>query len=117
MVVQSRAIELGLCRGDGYAWGKWDSGSTASLYREDPAAFGRPSDYEIADSLENLQRCLPTLDEMIKDGLVTLEKVRVIQYKARGIAYEVWTGNQLLILVGLPTILIRFLTNSGVSAS
>ena len=37
---------------------------------------------EIADSLENIERFLPTLDEMIKDGLVTLEKVRVIQYKA-----------------------------------
>ena len=36
---------------------------------------------EIADSLENIERFLPTLDEMIKDGLVTLEKVRVIQYK------------------------------------
>jgi hypothetical protein len=37
---------------------------------------------EIADSLENIERFLPTLDEMIKDGLVTLEKVKVIQYKA-----------------------------------
>jgi len=37
---------------------------------------------EIVDSLENIERFLPTLDEMIKDGLVTLEKVRVIQYKA-----------------------------------
>jgi uncharacterized protein len=37
---------------------------------------------EIADSLENIDRFLPTLDKMIKDGLVTLEKVRVIQYKA-----------------------------------
>ena len=36
---------------------------------------------EIADSLENIERFLPTLDEMIKDGLVTLEEVRVIQYK------------------------------------
>lgn len=41
-----------------------------------------PMIIEIADSLENIERFLPTLDEMIKDGLVTLEKVRVIQYKA-----------------------------------
>ena len=41
-----------------------------------------PMIVEIADSLENIERFLPTLDEMIKDGLVTLEKVRVIQYKA-----------------------------------
>ena len=41
-----------------------------------------PMIVEIADSLETIERFLPTLDEMIKDGLVTLEKVRVIQYKA-----------------------------------
>lgn len=41
-----------------------------------------PMIVEIADSLENIERFLPTLDEMIADGLVTLEKVRVIQYKA-----------------------------------
>ena len=40
-----------------------------------------PMIVEIADSLENIERFLPTLDEMIKDGLVTLDKVRVIQYK------------------------------------
>jgi PII-like signaling protein len=41
-----------------------------------------PMIVEIVDSLENIERFLPTLDEMIKDGLVTLEKIRVIQYKA-----------------------------------
>ena len=41
-----------------------------------------PMIVEIADSLDDIERFLPTLDEMIKDGLVTLEKVRVIQYKA-----------------------------------
>ncbi len=41
-----------------------------------------PMIVEIADSLKNIERFLPTLDEMIKDGLVTLERVRVIQYKA-----------------------------------
>ena len=41
-----------------------------------------PMIVEIADSLDNIERFLPTLDAMIKDGLVTLEKVRVIQYKA-----------------------------------
>lgn len=40
-----------------------------------------PMIVEIADSLENIERFLPALDEMIKDGRVTLEKVRVIQYK------------------------------------
>ena len=37
---------------------------------------------EIVDSLENIERFLPSLDEMIKDGLVTLETIKVIQYKA-----------------------------------
>jgi PII-like signaling protein len=37
---------------------------------------------EIADSLEKIEQFLPMLDQMITDGLVTLERVRVIQYKA-----------------------------------
>jgi len=37
---------------------------------------------EIVDTLQKIERFLPKLDEMIADGLVTLEKVRVIQYKA-----------------------------------
>ena len=41
-----------------------------------------PMIIEIADSLEKIEQFLPTLDEMITDGLVTLERVRVIQYKA-----------------------------------
>src|SRR5260370_28974144 len=41
-----------------------------------------PMVVEIADSLENIEQFLPMLDEMITDTLVTLEKVRVIQYKA-----------------------------------
>ena len=41
-----------------------------------------PMVVEIADSLEKIEQFLPLLDEMITDGLVTLERVRVIQYKA-----------------------------------
>jgi len=37
---------------------------------------------EIVDSEEKIQGFLPVLDEMIKGGLVTLEKVRVIGYRA-----------------------------------
>lgn len=37
---------------------------------------------EIADSLERIELFLPLLDEMISDGLVTLERVRVIHYRA-----------------------------------
>ena len=41
-----------------------------------------PMVIEIVDSLEKIDAFLPLLDEMIKDGLVTLEKVRVIHYRA-----------------------------------
>ena len=41
-----------------------------------------PMVVEIADSLENIEQFLPVLDQMITDGLVTLETVRVIHYKA-----------------------------------
>lgn len=41
-----------------------------------------PMVIEIADRLEKIENFLPVLDEMMTDGLVTLERVRVIQYKA-----------------------------------
>ena len=41
-----------------------------------------PKVIEIVDSLEKIEAFLPRLDEAIKDGLVTIEKVRVIHYRA-----------------------------------
>jgi PII-like signaling protein len=41
-----------------------------------------PMIIEIVDSLDNIEKFLPVLDELIKDGLVTIEKVRVIHYRA-----------------------------------
>jgi len=41
-----------------------------------------PMIIEIVDSLEKIEAFLPVLDELIKDGLVTVEKVRVIHYRA-----------------------------------
>ena len=41
-----------------------------------------PMIIEIVDSLEKIEKFLPVLDELIKDGLVTIEKVRVIHYRA-----------------------------------
>ena len=41
-----------------------------------------PMIVEIADSLEKIEAFLPLLDEMITDGLVTLETIRVIHYRA-----------------------------------
>jgi uncharacterized protein len=37
---------------------------------------------EVVDTEEHIERLLPILDEMIGDGMVTMEKVRVLRYKA-----------------------------------
>jgi PII-like signaling protein len=37
---------------------------------------------EIVDSLEKIESFLPVLDEIISDGLVTLETVKLISYRA-----------------------------------
>jgi PII-like signaling protein len=36
---------------------------------------------EIVDSEENIKKLLPFLDETVKEGLITMEKVTVIQYR------------------------------------
>jgi len=41
-----------------------------------------PMIVEIVDSLDNIEKFLPVLDDLVKDGLVTIEKVRVIHYRA-----------------------------------
>ncbi len=38
---------------------------------------------ELVDTEEKLNRLMPFLDETIEEGLVTLEKVRVIKYRSR----------------------------------
>ena len=39
-----------------------------------------PMMIECVDSRENIDRIMPKIDEMVTDGLVTLEKVEVIRY-------------------------------------
>jgi len=39
---------------------------------------------EIVDAEEKIRGFLPTLNEMMQGGLVTIEKVQVIQYRAGG---------------------------------
>jgi PII-like signaling protein len=39
---------------------------------------------EVVDSEEKAKELVPILDEMIPEGLVTMEKVRVLKYAARG---------------------------------
>src|SRR4249920_3099730 len=43
-----------------------------------------PMVIEIVDSEEKINLLLPHLDEMVLEGLVTLEDVRVIKYRASG---------------------------------
>jgi uncharacterized protein len=37
---------------------------------------------EVIESTERIEQILPNLDEMVEGGLITLEKVRVILYRA-----------------------------------
>ena len=36
---------------------------------------------ELVDTEENLNKLLPFLDEVVEEGLITLEKVRVVKYR------------------------------------
>ncbi|MCS7069758.1 MAG: DUF190 domain-containing protein [Meiothermus sp.] len=38
---------------------------------------------EIVDSEAKIQAFMPTLDQMVQEGLITMEKVEVIQYRSR----------------------------------
>ena len=40
---------------------------------------------EMVDSEEEINNFLPHLDEMVKEGLITLEKVNVVMYQAQNI--------------------------------
>lgn len=40
-----------------------------------------PMVIEVVDTEENLNRLMPFLDETVEEGLITLEKVRVIKYR------------------------------------
>ena len=42
-----------------------------------------PEIIEIVDSQDNVDRLLPILDDMVQEGLVTIEKVRVLKYGAK----------------------------------
>ena len=41
-----------------------------------------PMVIEIVDSLDKVEAFLPALDEIITDGLVTMERVKVLHYKS-----------------------------------
>jgi hypothetical protein len=60
-------------------FGKTSRLHTAKILR---LSMDLPLVIEIVDSEENINAFLPTLDKMMTGGLVTLEKVKVIDYRA-----------------------------------
>jgi uncharacterized protein len=60
-------------------FGKSSRMHTAKILR---LSMDLPLVIELVDSEENIQSFLPLLNEMMQGGLVTLEKVRVIDYRA-----------------------------------
>ena len=60
-------------------FGKSSRLHTAKILR---LSMDLPLVVEIVDSEENIQAFLPLLDEMMSGGLITLEKARVIDYRA-----------------------------------
>jgi hypothetical protein len=39
---------------------------------------------EVVDTAERIEAVLPIVDEMVRDGMVTLERVQVLTYRASG---------------------------------
>ena len=60
-------------------FGKSSRLHTAKILR---LSMDLPLIIEIVDSEEKIKEFLPVLDEMMKGGLVTLEKVKVIHYRS-----------------------------------
>ena len=80
IVLKARELHLAgatVVRGS-MGFGKSSRLHTAKILR---LSMDLPIIIEIVDSEENIQRFLPVLSEMMKGGLVTLETVRVIDYR------------------------------------
>lgn len=81
LVLKAREMHLAgatVLRGP-MGFGKSSRLHTAKILR---LSMDLPVVIEIVDAEEKIQTFLPVLDEMMKGGLVTLEKVRVIHYRA-----------------------------------
>jgi uncharacterized protein len=81
IVLKARELHLAgatVLRGP-MGYGKSSRLHTAKILR---LSMDLPLVIEIVDTEEKIQGFLPTLDEMMKGGLVTLERVRVIDYRA-----------------------------------
>src|SRR5689334_14188204 len=81
IVLKARELHLAgatVLRGP-MGFGKSSRLHTAKILR---LSMDLPLVIEIVDSEEKIQAFLPVLDQMMKGGLVTLEKVKVIHYRA-----------------------------------
>ena len=81
IVLKARELHLAgatVLRGP-MGFGKSSRLHTAKILR---LSMDLPLVIEIVDSEEKIQGFLPLLNDMLKGGLVTLEKVRVIEYRA-----------------------------------
>jgi PII-like signaling protein len=81
IVLRARELHLAgatVLRGP-MGFGKSSRLHTAKILR---LSMDLPLVIEIVDAEEKIQSFLPVLDEMMKGGLVTLEKVKVIDYRA-----------------------------------
>ena len=80
IVLKARELHLAgatVVRGS-MGFGKSSRLHTAKILR---LSMDLPVIVEIVDSEEKIQSFLPVLDEMVKGGLVTMEQVRVINYR------------------------------------
>jgi uncharacterized protein len=57
-------------------------GANSIVHTGDPFRLGTgmPLCVEVVDSDEHINKVLPKLDSMVREGLITMEKVRVIKY-------------------------------------
>ncbi len=81
IVLKARELHLAgatVLRGP-MGFGKSSRLHTAKILR---LSMDLPLVIEIVDSEEKIQAFLPVLDKMMGGGLVTLEKVKVIEYRA-----------------------------------
>jgi PII-like signaling protein len=81
IVLKARELHLAgatVLRGS-MGFGKSSRLHTAKILR---LSMDLPLVIEIVDSEEKVRSFLPTLDQMLKGGLVTMEKVNVIEYRA-----------------------------------
>ena len=81
IVLKARELHLAgatVLRGP-MGFGKSSRVHTAKILR---LSMDLPLVIEIVDTEEKINAFLPTIDQMMKGGLVTLEKVRVIDYRS-----------------------------------